>query len=86
MNKTQLIEAIAREANISKVAAKQAMDAFLNAAVRTLREGDKLALPGLGTFSVLQKPARMGRNPRTGAPVKIAAKRAVKFRATLELD
>ncbi len=86
MNKTQLIEAIAREANISKGAAKRVLDSFVNAAVRTLREGDKLALPGLGTFSVLQKPARMGRNPRTGAPVKIAAKRAVKFRATLELD
>lgn len=86
MNKTQLIEAVALEANISKVSAKRAVDAFVHAVVRTLQEGDKLSLTGLGTFSVLQKSARTGRNPRTGAAVKIAAKRVVKFRPTLELD
>ena len=86
MNKHQLIEAVALEAGLSKAAAQKSIEAFVRATVRTLQEGDKLVLSGLGTFSVGQRPARMGRNPRTGAPVKIAAKRVVKFRPTLELD
>ncbi len=86
MNKAQLIESVALEAGISKVAAKRAVDAVVNATIQTLREGDKLSLAGLGTFSVATRPARTGRNPRTGATVKIAPKRVVKFRPTLELE
>lgn len=86
MNKAQLIESVALEAGISKVAAKRAVDAVVNATIQTLREGDKLSLAGLGTFSVTTRPARTGRNPRTGATVKIAPKRVVKFRPTLELE
>lgn len=86
MNKAQLIETVALEANISKVAAKRAVDALIGATIQTLIEGDKLSLPGLGTFSVSLRPARTGRNPRTGAAVKVPAKRVVKFRPTLELE
>lgn len=86
MNKAQLIEAVALEAGISKVAAKKAVDAVVNATIQTLLEGDKISFAGLGTFSVSQRSERTGRNPRTGAAVKIAAKRVVKFRPTLELE
>lgn len=86
MNKAQLIEAVALEAGISKVAAKRAIDAVVEATIQTLLEGDKISFPGLGTFSVAHRSERTGRNPRTGASVKIAAKRVVKFRPTLELD
>lgn len=86
MNKAQLIEAVALEAGISKVAAKRAVDAVVNATIQTLMEGDKISFAGLGTFSVSQRPERTGRNPRTGAAVKIASKRVVKFRPTLDLE
>lgn len=86
MNKAQLIEAVALEAGISKVAAKRAVDAVVGATIQTLMEGEKISFAGLGTFSVGHRPERTGRNPRTGAAVRIAAKRVVKFRPTLELD
>ncbi len=86
MNKTQLVEAITLDAGISKVDAKRALDAFIRVTVQALKEEDKILLSGLGTFSVQHKPARTGRNPRTGAAVKIAPKRVVKFRPTIELD
>lgn len=86
MNKTQLIETVSSEANISKVEAKRAVDALVQATIQALQQGDKISFAGLGTFSVAQRSARTGRNPRTGAAVKIAAKRVVKFRPTLELD
>ena len=86
MNKAQLIELVALQAGISKVAAKQALDAVVEATIETLRQGDKISFAGLGTFSVAQRSERMGRNPRTGAVVRIAPKRVVKFRPTLELD
>lgn len=86
MNKTQLVEAITLDAGISKVDAKRALDAFIRVTVQALKEEDKILLTGLGTFSVQHKPARTGRNPRTGATVKIAPKRVVKFRPTIDLD
>ncbi len=86
MNKAQLIEAVALEAGISKVAAKRAVDAVVNATIQTLMEGDKISFAGLGTFSVSLRSERTGRNPRTGASVKIAARRVVKFRPTLDLE
>lgn len=86
MNKAQLVEAIALDANISRVEARKAVDALIRTAVQTLREGDKLTLTGLGTFCVQQKSERVGRNPRTGAAVKIPARKVIKFRPTAEIE
>ena len=86
MNKAQLVEAIALDANISKIDARKAVDAIIRVTVQSLREGERLTLTGLGTFSVQQKAARIGRNPRTGAAVKIPPRMAVKFRPTIELE
>lgn len=86
MNKAQLVEAIALDANISKIDARKAVDAIIRVTVQSLREGERLTLTGLGTFSVQQKAARVGRNSRTGAAVKIPPRKAVKFRPTIELE
>ncbi|MFQ8827176.1 MAG: HU family DNA-binding protein [Alistipes sp.] len=86
MNKTQLIDAIAKKASITKVDAKKALDAFINVTGEALKAGDKIALIGFGSFAVAKKPGRTGRNPRTGASIKIAAKNVVKFKAGAELN
>lgn len=85
MNKTQLVDAIAAEAKITKVDAKKGLEAFIKVTGKTLKKGDKIALVGFGSFSVAAKPARTGRNPRTGAAIKIAAKKVVKFKAGADL-
>ena len=76
MNKSQLAEAVAREARLSKIDAVKALNAFVKVAVEALRGDEKILLTGLGTFSTVRYPERMGRNPRTGAPVRIPARRA----------
>lgn len=86
MNETQLVDAIAKKASITKVDAKKALDAFINVTGETLKAGDKIALIGFGSFAVAKKPGRTGRNPRTGASIKIAAKNVVKFKAGAELN
>ena len=86
MNKTQLVDAIAKKASITKVDAKKALDAFINVTGETLKAGDKIALIGFRSFAVAKKPGRTGRNPRTGASIKIAAKNVVKFKAGAELN
>ena len=86
MNKTQLIDVIAKKASITKVDAKKALDAFINVTGEALKAGDKIALIGFGSFAVAKKPGRTGRNPRTGASIKIAAKNVVKFKAGAELN
>ena len=87
MNKAQFVEAIALDANISKVDARKAVDAMIRVTVQSLREGERLTLTGLGTFSVQQKSERVGRNPRTGAAVKIPPRKVViKFRPTAEVE
>ena len=86
MNKTQLVDAIAKKASITEVDAKKALDAFINVTGETLKAGDKIALIGFGSFAVAKKPGRTGRNPRTGASIKIAAKNVVKFKAGAELN
>lgn len=86
MNKAQLVEAIALDSNLSKVDARKAVDSLIRVAVQALREGDKITLTGLGTFNVQQKPERTGRNPRTGALVKIPPRRVIKFRPTAEIE
>ncbi len=86
MNKTQLVDAIAKKASITKVDAKKALDAFINVTGEALKAGDKIVLIGFGSFAVAKKPGRTGRNPRTGASIKIAAKNVVKFKAGAELN
>ncbi len=86
MNKSQLIDAIAAEAKITKVDAKKALEAFMSVTEKTLKEGDKISLVGFGSFAVTEKPARTGRNPRTGDTIQIAAKKVVKFKAGAELN
>ena len=84
MNKAQFVEAIALDANISKIDARKAVDAMIRVTVQSLREGERLT--GLGTFSVQQKSERVGRNPRTGAAVKIPPRKVIKFRPTAEVE
>ena len=85
MNKTELIEAIAAGAGLSKADAKKALDATVAAVKDTLVKGDKIQLDGFGTFSVAERPAREGRNPSTGATITIPAKKVAKFKAGAEL-
>ncbi|HBB91407.1 MAG: DNA-binding protein [Bacteroidetes bacterium GWF2_49_14] len=85
MNKAQLIDAIAKDANLTKADAKRALDAFVKTTAATLKGGGRVALVGFGSFSVSKRNARTGRNPQTGAPIKIAAKKVVKFKAGTEL-
>ena len=86
MNKAELIDAIAEEAGLSKADAKKALEAFLASIEKTLKKGDKISLVGFGSWSVSEKPAREGRNPKTGETIKIAAKKVVKFKAGAELS
>ncbi len=86
MNKTELTAAIAEKAGLSKVDAKKALDACLEAITGALKSGDKVALIGFGTFSVAARPARTGINPRTKEQITIDAKNLVKFKAGAELD
>lgn len=86
MNKAQFVEAVALDAQLSKVEARKAVDAMIRVTVQALRQGERLTLTGLGTFSVVQKAERVGRNPRTGAAVKIPPRKAVKFRPAVEIE
>ena len=86
MNKTQLIDSIAAKAGLSKVDSKKALDAFMDSVAEALKAGDKVALVGFGSFSVSQRSARTGINPATKKPIKIAAKKVVKFKAGAELS
>ena len=84
MNKTELINAMAEKAGLSKVDAKKALDAFVEAVSESLVKGDKVALIGFGTFGVTEA-ARTGINPATKQKITIAAKKVVKFKAGAEL-
>lgn len=86
MNKTELINAIAEKANLTKVDAKNALDATLDAIAGALAANDKVALLGFGIFSVQEKDARTGINPRTKEKIEIPARKAVKFKAGADLD
>lgn len=81
MNKSELIEAMAAKADISKSAAGDALEGMLDAVTATLKKGDSLALVGFGTFSVGERAARTGRNPRTGETIQIKASKNAKFKA-----
>ena len=81
MNKTELIAAIAEQAEISKKDAEKALKAFVDVVTVQLKEGEKVQLVGFGTFEVSERAAREGRNPQTGKTMKIAACKAPKFKA-----
>ncbi len=85
MNKAQLIDAIAKDAKLSKAASGKALDATISAISKALKKGDRVALVGFGSFSVAKRAARTGRNPQTGKAIKIAAKKVAKFKAGAEL-
>ena len=81
MNKSDLIEAIAENAELSKAAAQRALDAFVDTVKSALKNGDQVALVGFGTFDVKDRAARSGRNPQTGEVIQIAATRVPGFKA-----
>ncbi|AOT10576.1 nucleoid-associated protein HU-beta [Pseudoalteromonas luteoviolacea] len=81
MNKAQLVEKIANDADISKTAAGRALDALTSAVTEALKDGDSVALVGFGTFSVKERAARTGRNPQTGAEIQIPAANIPSFKA-----
>jgi DNA-binding protein HU-beta len=81
MNKNELIAQVADEAELTKAKAAEAVDAFINAITSALAAGDEVRLVGFGTFMVAQRKATEGRNPRTGATIKIAASSQPKFKA-----
>ncbi len=85
MNKGDLIIKISEETGISKTQANAAIDSFTEAVTKTLKAGGKVTLVGFGTFMVGKRSARVGRNPKTGATIKIKAKKVAKFRAGKEL-
>lgn len=81
MNKQELIEQIAKDADISKAAAAKVVNAFTDSVTNALKKGDNVTLIGFGTFTVTERAARTGRNPQTGKELKIAARKAPGFRA-----
>jgi len=81
VNKSDLVDAIAKSAELSKAAAGRALDATVDSIKKALKKGDTVSLVGFGTFKVGKRAARMGRNPRTGAAIKIKAAKVPKFSA-----
>jgi len=80
MNKSELIDAVAKSADLSKASAGRAIDATVAAITAALKSGDTVTLVGFGTFKVSKRAAREGRNPRTGEAIKIKAAKVPKFR------
>lgn len=85
MNKAELVNVIAEKAGMTKVDAKKALEAFIDATTEALHQGERISLVGFGTFSTSKHPARKGRNPRTGNEIVIAERTVVKFKAGAEL-
>ncbi|MEE9543902.1 MAG: HU family DNA-binding protein [Thermodesulfobacteriota bacterium] len=81
MTKGELVEKIAKEAGLTKADGERALNAFTNAVKKSLKKGEAVALVGFGTFDVSKRKARIGRNPQTGAELKIPACRVPKFKA-----
>jgi len=81
MNKSELIEAVAQSADLSKASATKAVDAMVDAVTKALKENDTVSLVGFGTFSVRERAARSGRNPRTGETINIPASKVPGFKA-----
>lgn len=85
MNKSQLINDLAEQSQLSKVEVKHLVDTLFEKIESKLQEGEKVVLSGFGVFSVVNVAERVGRNPRTGEQVKIAPRRTVRFRPTIDL-
>jgi len=81
MNKSELVDAVAEKAGLTKKDAGAAVDAVVSSVGETLKSGDTVSLPGFGTFKTSDRAAREGRNPQTGAAIKIPASKAVSFKA-----
>ncbi|MBR1648999.1 MAG: HU family DNA-binding protein [Alphaproteobacteria bacterium] len=80
MNKTEFVDAVAKEAEASKVATAQVVNAIINVVTKTLKKGDSIQITGFGTFEVVKRAARKGRNPATGKEIKIPAAKAPRFK------
>ena len=85
MNKSELIDFIAKDAKITKAQAKEAVDSFMNHVAKSLKSQDRVTLVGFGTWSVVKKAARKGRNPKTQELINIPEKNAVKFKSSFDL-
>ncbi len=85
MTKEELINKIAKEAKVTKAQANKALNAAIDGVTSSLKRGRKVSFVGFGTFSVAKRKARMGRNPQTGAPIRIAASRVPKFKPGKQL-
>ena len=86
MNKGDLINKIADDVGVSKVLAKSMLESYTSAVSKSLSGGERVSIPGFGTFSVARRSARRGRNPRTGQEIKIPARNVVRFKAGAELS
>jgi len=86
MNKNDLIESIANSAKISKVAAEKGLNGLLSSMAEAMEEGERVTLAGFGSFSIVKRAPRLGRNPKTGEEVPIPARRVVKFRPGKKLS
>jgi DNA-binding protein HU-beta len=86
MNKGQLIDAIAKGSGLSKAASEKALNATLDAISKALKKGERVGLVGYGSWSVVQRAARKGKNPQTGAVINIPAKKVVKFKPGADLS
>jgi len=85
MTKVELIEEMAEKAGITKVAAKKALESLLENIKESLKKGERVTLVGFGSWTVIKRAARVGRNPKTGETIKIKAKRVVKFKQVANL-
>ncbi|WP_448874722.1 HU family DNA-binding protein [Desulfobulbus propionicus] len=85
MNKTELIDKVAKESALSKAVAEQVVNSVFSAVAEAMKSGDKVTLVGFGTFSVSERAAREGRNPKSGETINIPAKKVVKFKAGSKL-
>ncbi len=86
MNKSELIKRMAEIADVPKVTAEKLLDAFMEAVEEAISKGDKVVLVGFGSFQVVKRAEREGRNPRTGEPIKIPAKKVIKFKPGKRLE
>jgi len=81
MTKAELIEKVSKDAKVTKAAAGKSVDAIIDGITKALKKGDRVSLVGFGSFSVSNRKARTGRNPQTGKPIKIAARKVARFKA-----
>ena len=86
MNKSELIDKMAKDADISKIAANSALNSLLEGITKSLKKNQKVTLVGFGTFSTVKRKARKGRNPQTGKVIKIKAKKVAKFKPGKKLE